>query len=98
MEEIYIFGHKNPDTDTILSALILEAIEKTMGIYKTKAYRLGEVNKETQYALDYFGVKAPELLEEVEEGKRAKGFKNISVNEEFFNGHFPDYLESSGKR
>ena len=38
MEEIYIFGHKNPDTDTILSALILEAIEKTMGIYKTKAY------------------------------------------------------------
>ena len=91
MEEIYIFGHKNPDTDTILSALILEAIEKTMGIYKTKAYRLGEVNKETQYALDYFGVKAPELLEEVEEGKRAKGFKNISINEEFFNGHFPDY-------
>ena len=70
MEEIYIFGHKNPDTDTILSALILEAIEKTMGIYKTKAYRLGEVNKETQYALDYFGVKAPELLEEVEEGRQ----------------------------
>ena len=30
MEEIYIFGHKNPDTDTILSSLILEAIEKTM--------------------------------------------------------------------
>ena len=30
-------------------------------------------------------------VEEVEEGKRAKGFKNISVNEEFFNGHFPDY-------
>ena len=70
MEEIYIFGNKNPDTDTILSALILEAIEKTMGIYKTKAYRLGEVNKETQYALDYFGVKAPELLEEVEEGRQ----------------------------
>ena len=41
MEEIYIFGHKNPDTDTILSALILEAIEKTMGIHKVKAYRLG---------------------------------------------------------
>ncbi len=70
MEDIYIFGHKNPDTDTILSALILEAIEKTMGIYKVKAYRLGEVNKETKYALDYFGVKAPELLEEVEEGRQ----------------------------
>lgn len=69
MEEIYIFGHKNPDTDTILSSLILEAIEKTMGIYKAKAYRLGEINKETKYALDYFGVKAPELLEEVKEGQ-----------------------------
>lgn len=70
MEEIYIFGHKNPDTDTILSALILEGIEKTMGIYKVKAFRLGDVNKETQFALDYFGVKAPELLEEVEEGRK----------------------------
>ena len=70
MEEIFIFGHKNPDTDTILSALMLEAIEKTMGINQVKAYRLGEVNKETQYALDYFGVKAPELLEEVEEGRQ----------------------------
>lgn len=69
MEQVYIFGHKNPDTDTILSSLVLEAIERTMGIYNAKAYRLGNVNKETQYALDYFGVKAPELLEEVEEGQ-----------------------------
>ena len=30
-------------------------------------------------------------VEEVEEGKRAKGYKNVSINEEFFNGHFPDY-------
>lgn len=69
MEEICIFGHKNPDTDTILSALILEAIEKTMGVHNVKAYRLGEINKETKYALDYFGVKEPELLEEVKEGQ-----------------------------
>jgi len=71
MEEelIYIFGHKNPDTDTILSSLVLEAIEKTMGQYNTKAYRLGEINKETKYVLDYFGVKEPELLEEVKEGQ-----------------------------
>ncbi len=69
MEEVYIFGHKNPDTDTILSSLILEAIEKTLGEYRAKAYRLGEINKETQYALDYFGVKAPDLLEEVKEGQ-----------------------------
>lgn len=70
MEEIYIFGHKNPDTDTILSALILEAIEKTMGINNVKAFRLGDINKETKYALEYFGVKEPELLKEVKEGQQ----------------------------
>ena len=69
MKEICIFGHKNPDTDTVLSALILEGIEKTMGVHNAKAYRLGEINKETKYALDYFGAKEPELLEEVEEGQ-----------------------------
>ena len=68
MEEVKIFGHKNPDTDTIMSSLILEGLEKTLGVYHTKAYRLGNINKETKYALDYFGVKEPELLEEIEEG------------------------------
>lgn len=70
MEQVYIFGHKNPDTDTILSSLVLETIERTMGIDNAKAYRLGNVNKETQYALDYFGVKTPELLEEIKEGSQ----------------------------
>ena len=69
MEQVYIFGHKNPDTDTILSSLILEAIEKTMGVYKAKAYRLGNINKETEFVLRRFNIKAPELLEEVEEGQ-----------------------------
>ena len=68
MEEVKIFGHKNPDTDTIMSSLILEAIEKTLGVYNAKAYRLGNINKETKYALDYFGVKEPELIETVDEG------------------------------
>ena len=68
MEEVKIFGHKNPDTDTIMSSLILEAIEKTLGVYNAKAYRLGNVNKETKYALDYFGAKEPELLEKVDDG------------------------------
>ena len=67
MEEIKIFGHKNPDTDTIISSLILEGLEKTLGIYNAKAYRLGNINKETKFALDYFGVKEPELLEKVDE-------------------------------
>ena len=69
MQEILIFGHKNPDTDTIMSSLVLENLENKVGIYKTKACRLGNINKETEYALKYFNVKEPELLEKVEEGQ-----------------------------
>lgn len=70
MEEIKIFGHKNPDTDTIMSSLVLEDLENKTGFNKTKAYRLGNINKETEYALNYFKVEAPELLEKVEDGQK----------------------------
>ena len=91
MEEIYIFGHKNPDTDTILSSLVLENLEKKIGKNIVKAYRLGKINKETEYVLNYFGVNAPELLEEVEEnrkvmlvdhnevGQSVKGIENAKI-------------------
>ena len=64
-KETLIFGHKNPDTDTICSALVKEILEKKNGNNLAKAVRLGNINKETQYALDYFGVQAPEVLEDV---------------------------------
>ena len=70
MEEIKIFGHKNPDTDTIMSSLVVEDLENKAGHNKVKAYRLGNLNKETEYALNYFNVQAPELLEKVEEGQK----------------------------
>ena len=57
---IKIFGHQNPDTDTITSAIVLAELESKLG-RDAKAYRLGEVNKETAYALKYFNVDAPEL-------------------------------------
>lgn len=62
-----IFGHKSPDTDTVCSALVYEDLKGKLG-EDVQARRLGEVNKETQFALDYFDVKAPELLEKVEDG------------------------------
>ena len=67
--KILIFGHKNPDTDTICSALVKEILNKKNGCEKSKAVRLGNVNKETQYALKYLGLEAPELIEKVEEGQ-----------------------------
>ncbi len=67
--KVLIFGHKNPDTDTICSAMVKEILYKKNGCEKSKAVRLGNVNKETQYVLNYLGLEAPELIEKVEEGQ-----------------------------
>ena len=68
-KKIYIFGHKNPDTDSICSSLVSEILYKKSGLLNVEARRLGNVNKETQYILDYLKIQAPELLENVEEGQ-----------------------------
>ena len=62
---IYITGHKNPDTDSICSALSYANLKNRMGVVNAKPFRLGSVSKETQFALDYFNVSAPELIETV---------------------------------
>ncbi|WP_176754036.1 manganese-dependent inorganic pyrophosphatase [Lacicoccus qingdaonensis] len=67
MMAVKIFGHQNPDTDTITSAIVLADIETNSG-NDVVAARLGEVNAETQYALDHFNAAAPELIESVGEG------------------------------
>jgi len=66
MEDIiYITGHKNPDTDSICSAISYAALKNRLGKTRAKAIRLGSVSKETQYALDYFNVEAPALMESI---------------------------------
>src|SRR5699024_12285585 len=65
MGKILIFGHKSPDTDTICSALAYADLKQKLG-YDAEPARLGEVNKETQFALDYFGMDAPRLIDKVE--------------------------------
>ncbi|MCC5802169.1 manganese-dependent inorganic pyrophosphatase [Rossellomorea vietnamensis] len=64
MSKTLIFGHKNPDTDTITSALVYADLKSKIGM-DVEPVRLGEVNGETQYALDYFKVEAPRLVEKV---------------------------------
>jgi len=68
-ERILIFGHKNPDTDSICAALVKERLNRKLGYVRCVATRLGNVNKETQYVLNYLGIEAPELIEKVEEGQ-----------------------------
>ena len=67
--EVFIFGHKNPDTDSICASLVSERLDKKNGWDCTVAKRLGKVNKETQYVLDYLKIEAPEMLDKVEEGQ-----------------------------
>ena len=64
MEKVLVFGHKNPDTDTICSAIAYADLKKQLGI-NAEPVRLGEVNGETQYALDQFKFEAPRLVEKV---------------------------------
>jgi manganese-dependent inorganic pyrophosphatase len=64
MEKVLIFGHKNPDTDTICSAIAYADLKKQLGM-DVEPVRLGQINGETQFALDQFNAQAPRLVETV---------------------------------
>lgn len=65
---ILIFGHKNPDTDSVISSLLMEEFCHQQGI-DAEACMLGEVSLETQYILDYLNISAPKYLDKVEAGQ-----------------------------
>ena len=62
---VYVTGHKNPDSDSICAAYGYSEFKNKTSNLPTIPVRLGNVNAETQFILDYFGVKAPSLLETV---------------------------------
>ncbi|WP_134685799.1 manganese-dependent inorganic pyrophosphatase [Brevibacillus migulae] len=64
MEKTLIFGHKNPDTDSICSAIVYADLKTKLGA-SVEPVRLGEISGETQFVLNYFNVEAPRLVETV---------------------------------
>ncbi|MBC1780960.1 manganese-dependent inorganic pyrophosphatase [Listeria welshimeri] len=64
MTKTLVFGHKNPDTDTICSAISYAELKKAKGA-DIEAVRLGELNSETTFVLDYFQATAPRLVQTV---------------------------------
>ncbi|WP_236896319.1 putative manganese-dependent inorganic diphosphatase [Clostridium beijerinckii] len=62
---VYVTGHKNPDSDSICAAYGYAEFKNKTGNIPAIPVRLGNVNAETQFILDHFGVKAPRLLETV---------------------------------
>ena len=73
-----IFGHKNPDSDAVLSAISLSYLENKCG-NNTEPRVLGNINKETKYALDYFGLEEPDYLNDVK-----LQIKDIDYHKGFF--------------
>lgn len=61
-----VFGHKKPDTDSIASAISMANLQTNIGSY-SESFRLGDINRETSFALKTFSVKEPEYLEKVNE-------------------------------
>lgn len=85
----YVFGHKNPDTDTICGAISLSYLKNKLGM-NTIPCTLGNINAETKYALDYFKVKEPYHLNDVKlqikdinYHKYAFIDKNVSIKDAF---------------
>ena len=62
MDTIYITGHRNPDTDSIVSAMAYAALKNALGDRRYQAARLGQISDETQAVLDRFGVQPPPLI------------------------------------
>ena len=67
MSKILVMGHKNPDTDSICSAISYANLKKELG-FEVEAVRLGTISKETQFILDYLNMNAPRLIESVNSG------------------------------
>ena len=64
MKKTYIFGHKNPDTDSVTSAIALSYLKNKQG-FNTKPVILDSLNRETEFVLKYFNIDVPEFLNDV---------------------------------
>lgn len=85
-KKIYVVGHKNPDTDSICSAIAYAALKTQVTGIEHEPKRAGQVNEETQYVLNRFGVMEPALLSDLRlqvkdvDLRNIKGFKgNVSI-------------------
>lgn len=64
MEKLYVFGHMNPDTDSVCSSITLANLKRELGLNAEERV-LGNINKESKFVLDYWNVKEPKYLNDV---------------------------------
>ena len=63
--KIYVIGHKNPDTDSICSAIAYTYLKNEIDEKEYVAKRAGQINEETQFVLNYFGVEVPGYINDI---------------------------------
>ena len=78
MKKTYIFGHRKPDTDSVMAAIALSYLKNVLGEY-TEARILSNINKESKYALEYFNIKTPKYLNDVK-----LQLKDVNYHKNFF--------------
>lgn len=85
-EKTIVIGHKNPDTDSVCSAICYANLKRVLTGREFQPGRAGQVNEETQFVLNYFGVEAPDFIDHVKtevrdiDIRKVKGVKrNISL-------------------
>ena len=77
MKPVYVIGHKNPDTDSICSAICYANLKRILTGREHIACRAGSVSMETQYVLDRFGVEAPRYLDSLAPRLSEVQFRNV---------------------
>ena len=79
MKNILVFGHKNPDTDSVCAAISMAYLKNKLG-YKAEPRLLGSINDETKFVLDYLKIKKPKYLNDVKlQIKDKKPLKDIKL-------------------
>jgi len=93
LEEVLVYGHKNPDSDAICTSIAYANLRNMIvKNQKSTAVRIGKLNEETKYALEYFSVESPSyvadisgrkvvLIDHNERTQTADGFENAKVLE-----------------
>lgn len=64
MSKVLIFGHRKPDTDSVVAAITLSYLKNKLGM-NTEPRVLGDLNRETKFILNYFNIKFPKYLNDV---------------------------------
>ena len=76
---VYVSGHRNPDTDSICSAIAYSYLLNATNKYNAVPVRLGEINRETEYVLKRFGVEHHVLLKTVKQKVEDLNYDKVTV-------------------